>query len=71
MVEERCNFIQSIDSHKKQKSESSTTRGAQEEGRLIRTEAIDRVPEHEELHCYRSCSDTRSRLLSQQEHQLN
>ena len=42
MVDWRCDFIQSIDSHKKKKSESSTTRGAQEEDRLA--EAI--IPEH-------------------------
>ena len=49
MVDWRCNFIQSIDSHKS-KSESSTTRGAQHwTTRPIDTYGvIDRVPEHEE-----------------------
>ena len=54
MVDWRCNFIQSIDSHesKKKQSESSTTRGAQEEDRSA--EAID---------CYRNTKTTAEELL--------
>ena len=48
MVDWRCNFIQSIDSHKSKKKQVGVeyARGALQ-GRSIRTK-IDRVPEHEE-----------------------
>ena len=69
MVDWRCNFIRSIDSHKS-KSESSTKEVHDIELQDVSigcTESNPYVSEHEEpLHTELQC-DTRSRLASQQE----